>query len=552
MTDMRCKSDSMPIASIRPVQVEMRAALEGQLASSLGTVARGALLAALCTVFTIGGRPLAAQQNPSTMPKVGSVSPRFQSYNVEMVEVIGGRFWKPYRDTSAAAVPSGPSALLDPSHFEQRAPINLTDPRLRMLAAALGPAYVRVSGSWANTVVFQNSDAPAPAPAPAGFNGVLTRAQWKGVVDFSHAVDAPIVTSFAVSQGTRDAAGVWNPTQAAAFLAYNRFIGGSIAGAEFMNEPTYLSAAGVSPSYDGAAYGRDFAVFRAFFRQAEPRALLLGPGSVGEGMNFPVKLLPSKDLLARIGPDAVDVFSYHFYGGVSERCTASLGAASGTTEEAALTSDWLSRTDTVEAFYAHLRDQYEPGKPMWLTETGQTACGGDRWASTFLDTFRYIDQLGDLARRKVQVVIHNTLAGSDYALIDGETLTPRPNYWAALLWHQTMGTTVLDPGPAPDPSVHLYAQCLKDSAGGVALLALNLDTVRSAPIHIPAGSVRLSLTAAELTSRSVQLNGRELTLTSSGALPVIRGTRVRSGMVSLAPASVNFFTIPRANNPACR
>jgi heparanase 1 len=34
---------------------------------------------------------------PSTMPRIGSVSDRYQSYNVEMIEVTGGRFWKPYR-----------------------------------------------------------------------------------------------------------------------------------------------------------------------------------------------------------------------------------------------------------------------------------------------------------------------------------------------------------------------------------------------------------------------------------------------------------------------
>ena len=30
------------------------------------------------------------------MPRIGAVSERYQSYNVEMVEVTGGRFWKPY------------------------------------------------------------------------------------------------------------------------------------------------------------------------------------------------------------------------------------------------------------------------------------------------------------------------------------------------------------------------------------------------------------------------------------------------------------------------
>ena len=47
-------------------------------------------------------------------------------------------------------------------------PIDLTNARLRKLAAALGPAYVRVSGTWANTTYFPTSDkAPDHATAPA-------------------------------------------------------------------------------------------------------------------------------------------------------------------------------------------------------------------------------------------------------------------------------------------------------------------------------------------------------------------------------------------------
>src|SRR5687768_14212163 len=33
---------------------------------------------------------------PATMKRVGSVDERYQSYNVEMLEVTGGKFWKPY------------------------------------------------------------------------------------------------------------------------------------------------------------------------------------------------------------------------------------------------------------------------------------------------------------------------------------------------------------------------------------------------------------------------------------------------------------------------
>ncbi len=508
---------------------------------------------ALALILTTVAISAVAQQNPATMLKIGSVDPRFQSYNVEMVEVIGGRFWKPYSSKTAATPgTSGTPGGIDPALFEQRTPIDLSNPRLRKLAVALGPSYLRVSGTWANTVYFQDSDAAAPATPPEGFGGVLTRAEWKGVVEFAKATDAQIVTSFSTSAGTRDAAGTWTPVEARKFLDYMRSIGGTIAAAEFMNEPTFATAAGVPKGYDAAAYGRDFAVFAPFFRKAEPHALLLGPGSVGEGIDFiPVKLLPSKELLQSMGPNAVDAFSYHFYGAISERCGAAMGSKSTTSPDAALTEDWLSRTGSVEAFYAGLRDTYVPGKPMWVTETGEAACGGDRWAAAYLDSFRYLDQLGQLARRSVKVVMHNTLAASDYGLLDEKTLAPRPNYWAALLWHNTMGTTVLDAGAAPSSSIHLYAQCMKDRPGGVTLLALNLSRTDMQSLRIPEKAMRYTMTAPELMSHTVQLNGKDLVLSPRGDVPTLIGMAAPKGGVHLPAASITFLEFAGANNPAC-
>ncbi|HWK49401.1 MAG TPA: hypothetical protein VNR40_05910 [Steroidobacter sp.] len=47
------------------------------------------------------------------------------------------------------------------------------------------------------------------------------------------------------------------------------------------------------------------------------------------------------------------------------------------TREAALSEEWLGRTSQTLAYYAGLRDRYEPGKPMWLTEVAAAACGGN-------------------------------------------------------------------------------------------------------------------------------------------------------------------------------
>src|SRR5690348_12136663 len=99
--------------------------------------------------------------SPAAMPRIATTGPRYQSYNVEMAEVIGGNFWKPYTAASIAAMKAkatrsagtadigvvGENAIM----FQKRAPIDLGSPRLRELAKALGPAYVRVSGTWVNS-----------------------------------------------------------------------------------------------------------------------------------------------------------------------------------------------------------------------------------------------------------------------------------------------------------------------------------------------------------------------------------------------------------------
>lgn len=505
-------------------------------------------------------RPSGVAITPSKMKLAGTVDPRFQSFNVEMLEVTGGRFWKPYqsetgaRDSQSSAKQSGPTPSgMDPNLYEYRPPIDLTNPRLRKLAEALKPSYVRVSGTWANTTYFHDSDKPAPAKPPKGFDGVLTRQQWKGVIDFARATDAGIVTSFATSPGTRNAAGVWTPEEARKLLAFTKSMGGAIAAAEFMNEPTYAAMGGAPKGYDAAAYGRDTAVFHQFIKQTAPDMLFLGPGSVGEGGSLAIPnagMLKSEDLLKATG-DVFDVFSYHLYAAVSKRC-ASMGESSQTTAEAALSDEWLARTDTIHGFYASLRDKFAPGKPMWITETADTACGGNPWASTFLDTFRYLDQHGRLAQRGVKVIAHNTLASSDYGLLDEKTFSPRPNYWATLLWRRLMGTTVLDPGVPHSGGLYLYAHCLRDHPGGVALLAINADRQASHDLALPVDADRYTLTAKNLQDNTVQLNGSTLETSSDGGPPPLNGAHTAQGRAVLEPASITFFAFPNAGNNSCR
>lgn len=533
------------------------------------SVQAGLLLAALVAMLCHASaqKEEGVAINPATMTPIGTISDRYQAYNVEMLEVTGGKFWRSYspeveallkqRQPAAKAESGGDTpAGMNPALYEYRPPIDLTNARLRKLAAALGPSYMRVSGTWANTTYLAEEE-QAPEQPPAGFSGVLTQPQWKGVVDFSKAVDAGIVTSFATSPGTRDAGGVWTPEHAKRFVDFTRSLGGKIEAAEFMNEPNLAAMGGAPVGYDAAAYGRDFKVFRAFAKEAVPEMLVLGPGSVGEtigdwGVAYGIgEVLNSRDLLAAAGP-GIGAFAYHHYGAVSQRCAST--APPGTTAEAALSEEWLRRTDETLAFYRKLRDEFEPGKPFWLTETADAACGGNPWGATFLDTFRYLDQLGRLAKQGVQAVIHNTLAASDYGMLEEKDFSPRPNYWGALLWRKLVGTTVLESGVPIQAGLHVYAHSLRGKPGGVVLLVINNDKSAARSLTLPLQSERYTLTAPtnDLQVKQVLLNGTELKLQEGDALPPLAGVPTPAGTVTFAPASITFLAMPEAGNSASR
>ena len=231
------------------------------------------------------------------------------------------------------------------------------------------------------------------------------------------------------------------------------------------------------------------------------------------------------------------------------RCAAMGGQ---TTAEEALSEQWLGRTDQTLAFYRKLRDEFEPGKAFWLTETADAACGGNPWGATFLDTFRYLDQLGRLAKQEVQVVMHNTLVASDYGLLDDKTLTPKPNYWGGLVWRRLMGSTVLEAGIPIQQGLHVYAHSLRGHPGGVALLVINNSSGVASALELTSPAQRYSLTAPKLDGKIVELNGRELKLGIDDALPELQGTRIPAGLIEFSAGSITFLAFPDATNPASR
>jgi len=516
------------------------------------TVAFLVCIPVVCCFFSISANGMTGTADTSIiisfkeMKYLGSVDERYQSYNVEMVEVLGGEFWRPYK-----TMDSLPATSFDFSNrsqmFRKLPPINLADKRLLNLAKGLAPAYVRVSGSWANTVYFQYNDG-LQTKVPEGFANTLTKTQWKGVIDFVKATNSKLVTSFAVSKGVRDADGVWTAKEAQKILNYTKSIGGNIAGAELFNEPTIPMAGGVDTTYNGRNFAKDIAVFKAWAKKEVPHMLLIGPGSTAEGIpgqSFAGMLknfISTDSLMAPEPKPLFDIFSYHYYGAMSMRIMR--GGPFSIKVENALDPEWLQRTDVVANYYIRLRDEYTPGKPIWVTETAEASQGGDPFAATYSDCFRYLYQLGSLAKKGVQVVMHNTLAASEYSLVDQDTHLPKPDYWAALLWAKLMGTKVYEAGKGA-AGVYIFAHNMKGHKDGITLLVLNANKVPAA-INIASGGEQYTLSSNDLQSDHVQLNGEDLKLSGDDRLPAIKGKKINAGNVELPSASITFIAFEKA------
>ena len=101
---------------------------------------------------------------PESMTVLGQRDMRLLSYNVEMTELMGGTFWKPYTQAQIEGTEKFPVLLtadeLQSSKsyqalFTPMDPIDLYEPRIRTCARALGPAVVRYSGSWATCAYYR-------------------------------------------------------------------------------------------------------------------------------------------------------------------------------------------------------------------------------------------------------------------------------------------------------------------------------------------------------------------------------------------------------------
>ncbi len=492
----------------------------------------------------------------SALTELRRMNPRLVSYNVEMTEVTGGTFWKAYTEAQIDGTEQVPppdfSKGLAAMH-QWYDPIDTTNPRLIKLAKALGSCWVRVSGTWATKTYY---DFEGTGEVPEGYQNRLTKEQWINLLNFVKAVDGKLLISVANCDGLHAAQEPWNPSQAEKIFALSKEHGVPIDAVEFTNEPNMIEITGFPKGYTPADFRRDQDLFHKWVRKNYPECMIVGPcttdpeamkgggddSGASTGIAAAIKACTTGELMDGC-TEKLDVFSHHYYNGVSERMAAMVPSAF-TPAEGALSEAYLGMAGFCARCFGPYRDKYVPGGEIWVTESGDAGAGGHTWASTYLEVPRTLNELGDFATVTNGVVFHNTLASSDYGWLKHGSFVPRPSYFAVLLWKRLMGDTVYASGEPIREGAHVFAHSRADGKEGSAWLVINNSWTETTTVILPKEAEVYALTGnGGMRSRTMLLNGKELKLGENDALPELSGNTVSAGSIEIAPGSCTFIVL---------
>ncbi|NXC18827.1 HPSE Heparanase, partial [Corythaeola cristata] len=469
----------------------------------------------------------------------------------------------------------------------------LSNPKLRALATALSPGFLRFGGTETDFLIFDpNKDSTLEEKilwelqAQQGFCGSrptfsavekLLLAQWpsqeklilaehrrkkhKNTTITRNTLD--ILHSFANCSGFHLIFGLnallrkdglqWDSSNAWALLDYCASQRYNISW-ELGNEPnSFRKKSGIY--IDGFQLGQDFIHLRQLLSSYNlyRHAKLYGP-DIGQPRKHTQRLLRS---FLKSGGKVIDSVTWHHY---------YVNGRSATKE------DFLS-PEVLDTFATDVHEVLEivggtvPSKKVWLGETSSAYGGGaPRLSNTYVAGFMWLDKLGLSARQGIDVVMRQVFFGAGtYHLVDAN-FEPLPDYWLSLLYKKLVGTKVLQVSlaGADERKLRVYLHCTntlhpKYREGDMTLFALNLYNITQylqLPNYLSSKHVDQYLLLPHgkenILSRSIELNGHVLRMVDDKTLPELIEKPLGPGRVLGLPAfSYGFYVIKNAKAIAC-
>ncbi|XP_065490318.1 heparanase [Caloenas nicobarica] len=469
----------------------------------------------------------------------------------------------------------------------------LSNPKLRALATALSPGFLRFGGTETDFLIFDpNKDSTSEEKilwelqAQQEACGLRTAfapvqklllAQWpsqekliiaehnrkkhKNTTITGSTLD--ILYSFANCSGfhlvfglnalLRKAGLQWDSSNAQVLLDYCSSQRYNISW-ELGNEPnSFRKKSGIY--VDGFQLGQDFIHLRQLLSNYTlyRHAKLYGP-DVGQPRKHTQRLLRS---FLKSGGKVIDSVTWHHYYVNGRKAT----------REDFLSPEVLDTFATAVHKVLEIVDGTVPGKKVWLGETSSAYGGGaPRLSNTYIAGFMWLDKLGLSARQGIDVVMRQVFFGAGtYHLVDAN-FEPLPDYWLSLLYKKLVGTKVLQVSlvGANERKLRVYLHCTnplhpKYREGDVTLFALNLYNVTQhlqLPNYLWSKHVDQYLLLPHgkenILSRSIELNGRVLQMVDDKTLPELIEKPLGPGSTLGLPAfSYGFYVIKNAKAIAC-
>jgi len=303
--------------------------------------------------------------------------------------------------------------------------------------------------------------------------------------------------------------------------------------------------------------------------------------------------------ISNVSGGVLDVFTYHNYVGYG---------LDPLLAPKMMSSDWNFFNEGPKRAAAFIDGWKRLGAPggmqLWAGEIAAAWHSGEPGVTNrFISSFWYADALGLLASLNHTGFCRQSLVGGNYGLLNRTTRQPNPDFYVAQLFHDLMGTGVLQisTGGALPKGLRSYAQCNDGTGtkggdagtGRATLLFINVspsitfsltmplamawrgkedattsmaDAVgalgRGSPGTKPAG---LTLEVYELTagdgskekwegldSSTIRLNGDLLDAAIAGPLPRPRKVALgKDRRFRVGPLSIVFVVLPEASIPAC-
>ncbi|NXE25193.1 HPSE Heparanase, partial [Ardeotis kori] len=469
----------------------------------------------------------------------------------------------------------------------------LSNPKLRALATALSPGFLRFGGTKTDFLIFDpnkdstseekilwdlqaHQEACGSRPAFAAVEKLLL-AQWPSQEKLILAEQNQkkhknttitrntlhILYSFANCSGFHLIFGLnallrkdglqWDSSNARVLLDYCASQRYNISW-ELGNEPnSFRKKSGIY--IDGFQLGQDFIHLRQLLSDYTlyQHAKIYGP-DVGQPRKHTQKLLRS---FLKSGGKVIDAVTWHHY---------YVNGRSATREDF-LSPAVLDTFATAVHKVLEIVGETVPDKKVWLGETSSAYGGGaPRLSNTYVAGFMWLDKLGLSARHGIGVVMRQVFFGAGtYHLVDAK-FEPLPDYWLSLLYKKLVGTKVLHVSlvGADERKLRVYLHCTnalhpKYREGDVTLFALNLYNITQhlqLPNYLSSKHVDQYLLLPHgkenVLSRSIELNGRVLRMVDDKTLPELIEKPLGPGSVLGLPAfSYGFYVIKNAKAIAC-